>query len=69
MSVHKEIELGIILFKIKANLLGSQNIEDQQNHRQFRGGPSFYTTIAANKLSRTQTHHTALNHNADQNFV
>ena len=32
-------------------------------------GLSFYNKTAGNKLSRTQSHHIALNHNADQNLV
>ena len=69
MSIDKQIELGIIPFKIKANLLGSVNIKKAQNNAFYARSVIIYSNIARNNLSRTQTHHIALNHNADQNFV
>ena len=68
MSIDKQMELGVILFKIKTDLLGSVNIK-AQNNAFYARSVIIYNKIAGNTLSRTQTHRIALNHNADQNCV
>ena len=64
MSIDKQMELGIILFKIKADLLRSVNIK-AQNNAFYARSVIIYSKMAGNNLSRTQTHHIALNHIAE----